>query len=158
VSGHPDLDGLLDPRVPLPEPARTESLRHVSTCAACRARLAAEDPSRLFSLLALGAPPPAVLERLSRGVGEAVAAPAESDRRRRVAAVLAASLAAAALLGGVLWRQSPGGTEVARSAASPPGPAIPATVEADASAAAHVIDLSIGDTQLIMIFDEGLDL
>ncbi len=150
MSGHPDIGPLLtDAR------ERTELLRHVAQCATCRERVAREQPARLFAMLALRPLPAESLERLSLGV-ERVLDGAGSPRRRglRLAAVaLAASVALAAGLGALLWRSMP----EPRLAAGTPAPQR-ATIELTAPVSAQMIDLSVGDTQLIMIFDETLDL
>ncbi len=163
MSEHPDPTRL--GREGLDPPERAALLAHVARCAACRGRLAAEDPSLLFSLLGLVAPPPDALERLSERVLAALPPGARGPRlgRGRLVGALAAAIVLAAVLAGVLWRSgapAPRGgpaalgrpADVARPAAVGFG------VEIHAPESAQLIDLSLGDTQLILIFDEGLEL
>lgn len=162
MSAHPDPRVLLDERGGPDGPERRRLLEHVAGCGACRERLTAHDPAALFALLALSAPPPGALERLGREVERAVehSAPRRS-RTRRAWTALAASLAAALLLGSLLWRSAPaphGPPRAALEADTARSEAPRATIEISSPPTAQLIDLSIGDTQLIMIFDERLDL
>jgi hypothetical protein len=166
---HPDLSGLLFGD---PETAEREEIhRHLSDCAECRARLAEQDPSRLFGLLFKTEPPRGRLDELSARIAESVAAETAPGRHRLAAAALAASIALAAALGGVVWRSEvPSGApenavqaaaaDVASSLESwPVFSAFPTkAVEISSPATAQLLDLSLGDTQLIMIFDEALEL
>ncbi|MBZ5640614.1 MAG: hypothetical protein LAO51_17900 [Acidobacteriia bacterium] len=160
MSGHPDL-----PRLDyLPEADRREVLRHLHVCAACRRQAIADDPSRVFALLAAREVPRGVLERVSSGVAEAVrrgetASTHLRPRRLRATAAwaAAAALAAALLLplAGDFARPGPKGVAavlapaaVPRAGAevvSPPGQA-------------QVVNLTVGETQLVMIFDPRIDL
>ena len=166
---HPDLRPLLD-EVPLPAPGRAELLAHVRACAECRVELASADPSRLFALLGSEPVPREALERLSQRVAAAIA----SEPRRRPAAhswawgALAASLLVAGMLGAYLLDRP--GVEppaplppqlVEREAARPfSGTALPAgMVEVlDSPGDAEVIEIPLGDVQVVMIFDTELPL
>ena len=168
MSEHPELR-LLSEAEELPSWRRLELLRHLRGCAACRAALAAREPSRLFALLALQAPPAAQLDRLSRRVAEAISEPPAgrlAGLRGFGFASLAASLVLAGVVGSYLWMHEPVGS-------APALPVEPARVEAVPSVesepsmmiellsspgTAQVLDLSVGETQLIMIFDEALDI
>lgn len=134
---------------------RAELLEHARACARCRAELVAEDPSRLFSLLAMRRMPVRVLDALSRDVALAIrgevatpaSLPASSARRALAwAAVLLLAVASGSLL-----LLPPVG----------PGRALPgvSSVEVLSSpGAAKVVDFTVGETQLVMIFDEGIEL
>lgn len=151
---------------------RQTALGHLRRCAACRAGLAAVDPSHLFALLGAEPLPAAILDEVSAGVAAALRqrAPAASGRRRWLpVAAVAAGIALAALLSVALLERpgGPGGAEgLARRVDEPRAPvgdALPvglAAVELLSSAGgrAEVFDLTIGETQVVMIFDEGLEL
>jgi len=162
VSDHPDLTPLLSPSQAEDRLDRAELLGHLALCARCRAEVAADDPSRLFALLALSEPPPGALERLSREVQRATAVSAAPRRRRWRAAggAVAASLALAAALGGFLWRSiPPAGHALAVARPASAVEAKPVTmIELSQPPSAQMLDMSIGDTQLILIFDEALDI
>lgn len=155
MSEHPDPGQLLTEGERLDARERAELLRHVAQCAICRERVAREQPARLFALLALVPPAAESLERLSLGVERAVAGSAAPRPRvlRVVAAALAASVVLAAGLTALLWRSVP---EPPLASATPAQGR--ATIEVSSPVSAQLIDLSVGDTQLIMIFDETLDL
>jgi hypothetical protein len=162
VTDHPDLAPLRSPSRAADRPDRGELLGHLARCARCRAELAADDPSRLFALLTLSEPPPGTLERLSREVRRRTAASAVPRRRhwRAAGGAMAASLALAAALGGFLWRSTP---PVGRALAEAwPAAAVEAkpvtTIELSQPPSAQMLDLSIGETQVILIFDEALDI
>jgi hypothetical protein len=139
---------------------RTQRLERLCRSADERARLG--DPSRLFSLLALDRPPEHVRARLERRLEQGLG----SRRRARRARFgsLAASIALAAVLGGYLaTRPGPAGS-------GSPGIAAHALAAAEAAAApavellaspgstAQLLDLAVGETHVVMIFDEALDL
>jgi hypothetical protein len=145
-------------------------LSHLAHCAACRAEVAATDPSRLFDLLALEPVPSELLERLSFAVEEAVdgaeaglpGGPAAAWRRVRwPAASLAASLVLAGFLATYVSRRdaelqvapAPPATAVAGTAATAPGFEL-----LSSPGEAQVVDLAVGEVRLVMIFDAELDL
>ena len=73
MSRHPDLEPLLaDDDRSIEAADRDALLRHVRECRGCRARVAAEDPLRLFALLALDEVPADKLERLDAGLAAAL--------------------------------------------------------------------------------------
>lgn len=136
---------------------------HLRSCGACRARLADHDPTAIFALLALEPVPAGLLERVSAGVFAAThpadGSPAEvfADRGFPRAAAVAAAVVLAALLGTVSLRTRPG---------SPAGPAESVAVAAPRAGVAvlatpgtpQVVDLTVGDTQVVMIFDSRMAL
>ena len=145
--------------------ARRPILEHLDACSECRARWLEADPSRLFALLARADLPHAALEALSARVSAATAAP--SPRARRAWGALAASLLLALALGAPLLNDDPGPTDpgTVAIAPSPAPPGIdrlgPAELGIQLVASpgeAQVVDLHIGEIQVLMIFDEALDL
>ena len=166
MSVHPDLQPLLDGG-PLHKARRRELLEHVAGCAACRAALAAEDPSLLFSLLTLEPVPPSVLERVSRGVAQAAEA-AGRDRapRRWALASLAASLFVAVALGGYAWLRPAPAPVVQATQAEPVPRQMPADTAVpvgmiellESPGEAQVLEIDVGQARLVMIFDEALDI
>jgi len=149
---------------------RATALGHLEGCAECRARWLEDDPTRIFALLSLAPIPDEALARLSARVGDAV--DAESGERRRGArlralvSVAASVLLAAAFLGYLAtrtavdlgWPAAPGMTAVAEREAGTE--ALPAQgVEVISSpGAAQVLELSVGETQVVMIFDEAMEI
>lgn len=166
MSGHPDPRPLLGGDE-LPQSERAELLRHLQGCAACRAVLAQEDPSGLFSLLALEPIPDTVLARISRGVSDEIAREARRSRSRRRYALgaLAASLLLAGFLG-LYLRVEQGAPDTSRDpgrlAEREPAPVrlpeevIPAALleVLDSPGSADVVQISVGgNVDFIMIFD-----
>jgi hypothetical protein len=150
VTTHPDLGVLIDDgEGPFRTAARRVALTHVAACADCRARVAAVDPTRLFALLALEPVPGRVLQRFSAGLEQELRAESarRQVRRRTGLAALAASLLLAALLSTYL-------------AGRPAAAATPAAMfeVLDSPGAAQVVRMDLGGTELVMIFDEALDL
>ncbi|MCP3979545.1 MAG: hypothetical protein GY716_09475 [bacterium] len=149
---------------------RADVLDHAASCASCRRRLIADDPSRLFALLAVDPIPAEALDRLSSRVSAGIDrgdAPRRGDRRLVVAASLAASL----LLAGTLLvfglrgpglgapafvadRTADAGLIQLRAAAPLDGIELISTRGDDA----QVVDMNLGGTQIVMIFDEELGL
>lgn len=143
-------------------------LEHIATCAACRDEWVAEDGSRLFTLLSTQAAAAElpdeerVLEELTAGVMAGIAdhGPVVPRGRWTLVRLLAAAVVAAALLMplGVWWnRQAP---HLPETVATAPLAQLPlADVEVISTPGeARVIDLSVGDTQVVMIFDAALDI
>ena len=134
---------------------REELLDHVRICVRCRASLAEDDPSRLFALLARHAVPSRIVEGVSEGVREAIGSSARSAAGGSYAAAWAAALLLAAIAG---WRLvSPVPVPVASKLAGPPRDRAEVDV-LSSPGSAQVVDLAVGDAQIVMIFDEGLDL
>ena len=140
---------------------RRALLVHVRVCASCRERWAASDPTRLFAMLALDEPSPHDLDRLSTRVS--VALDRESrpgSGRRRAWTSVAAALILAGLLGSYLWTGAPGTSPGGVDLGVPTGPtaAISEFELLSSPGTAEIHDLVVGDTHLVMIFDEALDL
>lgn len=146
----------------LPEEQRRTLLPHLRECASCRERWAAEDSSRLFSLLTLDAVPHSVLEQLSERVERALPQ-ARAVRPIYAVAGLAASLVLASLIGWYASSFRHGGP-----ATAPKGRIVDVQSVLEASAPvrgiellsspgnAQVVGLDLGDTQVVMIFDEEM--
>ena len=167
MSAHPD-PGLFERFDLLTADARSDLLGHAADCAPCRERLLEEDRSRLFALLAVAPIPGEALERLSSGLNtelNRVAPPRRDLRRFRAVAGLAASLILAGFFG-LYMTFSPGPEPVL--VALPASPAAMLASERKAPAGgvqlisspgeAQVLELTIGETQVTMIFDEALDI
>jgi hypothetical protein len=159
-AGHPDLS-----RWDASAGAEREALlSHLRECGACRSAWIAREPSRVFALLAAAPVPAAVLDGVSRSVRQAIGHPASYPRAvPRLALPGGAACAAALLLSlaaGWLLSMPGGGRPVLAEApalSQPRGPH--ADVELLSSPGdARLVDLTVGDTQVVMIFDEGLEL
>jgi anti-sigma factor RsiW len=140
-------------------PDRSAMLAHLLECASCRRDVAAHDPSLLFGLLALAPVPEEVLDRVS---GE-VARRAGSDHPSL--GVLAESAgwprraAAAAVFILMLW--SGYMTLHERPQATPAASFVSqrADVEVDSGrGVSQVIDMTVGETQIVMVYNGDLKL
>ena len=131
---------------------RREWLEHVERCDDCRQAWLREEPSRLFATLADDPMPRDLLDEVTAGVMQAVAPAMPATRTRWIAAAAwAAALALAAAL--VPWWGS--GPERERIAAA----LEPAEVQVlEASDSTRVVDVTVGGTQVVMIFDGELEL
>jgi hypothetical protein len=131
--------------------ARRDMLAHVADCRDCRRAVAAYDPTLLFALLAEVAVPAAILEAVSTGTAKRVA---EASRPAPLRAVAAAAALAAAISGMVLLRST--------LAPSPP-PEVAVVPRADvevhaAGPVSQVVDFTVGDTQVVMVYNPELQL
>jgi len=140
---------------------RLDLLAHVRVCATCRASWVAGRPARLFALLALDEPSPHDLDRLSERVSAAIDREGRpGGGRRRAWSSVAAAVVLAGLLGTYLWNGAPA-TPRDRAGLDEPPRATVAFGEFEllsSPGTAEVYDLIVGDTHLVMIFDETLDL
>jgi hypothetical protein len=150
--------------------ARRAVLDHARACDGCRARLVADDPTRLFAFLDRQTPSEPLLERLTASID------AELDRRpdRHARAPggplwgsIAASLLLAVLIGTYLLSRPPGTGPAGPTATDPAAVERAEGVQPEQRGAgiellspteAQVYDLSVGETQIVMIFDRGLDI
>jgi len=156
--------GLLDGFEESRGPERAAVLEHVLGCGSCRAAWLAADPSRLFAFLALQPVPPHALESVSAEVSSAVreTIPKNGWAGARVFRPLAwaAAVLVAVLLGSLLFRPASGPppSDLVRNVRH--RTAFPAAgVELLSSpGAARVVDLTVGETQVVMIFDERIGL
>ena len=164
------MSGHLDPALLSPEAApsadeRERLLAHVVACADCRGAWIDAEPSRLFRLLALEPVPEAALDRLTAKLDLELRRDAGSRRRRGRSAgwlSLAASLALAALLGSGLIGVDDRGPDrrAGTGRALDPSAELPvAEIHLLSSPGeAQVLDLSVGGTSVMMIFDRDLDI
>jgi hypothetical protein len=134
--------------------ARGDALRHAAECPRCREALAASDPSRLFALLALDPLDGAALDSLSDNVMRQV----EGRHMLRSLASVAASL----LLAGIFGVYMMGNRGAGPTAALEPSPATPVASEGieliSSPGDAQVMEFTVGETQIVMIFDEAMDI
>lgn len=158
----------LDPRLVAPPGAwedatgaeRATALDHIASCTPCRDLLLAADSSAVFGLLAAEPLPAWVLDSVSAGVEAALDERKTRFLRPAAAAPLpwtrlAAAWAAAVLLAALssLYLLRPDRVTPSSS------PLALAGVEVmETPSAARVLDLTVGDTQVVMIFDEGIEL
>jgi hypothetical protein len=140
---------------------REALVAHAAGCEACRAQLAAADPALLFALLRARPIPAPVLDEVSSRVARSL--PVERPSWIEALRLRGASRGAAAAA--VLALALAGGTFVVQNAGKPLP--VPAAVAAAPPAgfsvlqspgAARVVDLTVGDTQVVMIFDSELKL
>lgn len=145
---------------------RAQALDHLRACATCRAAWLAEDGSRVFSLLARAPISEDRLEQLSGRLDAALdeLQPRRAERRGmfRVASI-AASLLLAAVLGAVLWNHEfPSATVVTVErieALAQPHEEVAGIQFVDMLGDdARVLDLIIGGTQILIVFDESIEL
>lgn len=146
---------------------RRRVVAHLRRCATCRAEVAAEDPTKLFAVLGAEPVPPHVLERLQSSVTTAIE-PDPRPVRVRWTAGLAAAAALVAVLYGAGQLRRPGSAgpfepvapKVVQALPVMPAMELSAGFELQESAGeeARVVDLAVGDVQLVMIFDRELDL
>jgi anti-sigma factor RsiW len=145
----------------LPPDERRAVLDHLRRCEPCREAWVARDSSRVFGLLLHTPIPAEALDRLSESVASRLdeSAGAPADRPRFAWASIAASLLLAALIGGFLISRpldrvvpGPVGSEARAGTVASGG------IELLAPTGAQVYDLSVGDTRVVMIFDEELDI
>ena len=144
--------------------AREAWVAHLDACHACADAWDADDPTRMFRVLGDEPLPTALLDAVSAGVALTIEADRFADRRRRTRAWMAT--AAAVVLGAALgWTafRSPGD-----------GPTPPAAIAATAGPGAadehadvrltsstdgvQAVALTAGDRQVVMIFDERMQL
>jgi anti-sigma factor RsiW len=165
---HPDA-GTIERLAELPPAERRRVADHLGRCVECRCRLAADDPSRIFSLLGTRFLPAGLLDEVSAAVSETIRGGERREPLRtawlRVGS-LAAGLALAAFLGiGLAGSPEPvAGPAAALEVAAPTSVATKARPARlgldlrDADAMVQVLDLTVGETQVVMIFDERLEL
>jgi len=154
----------------LPGDARDVALAHLRDCGACRAAWIADEPSRVFALLSTVKIPEGRLEQLSERVaaeidpGRARASKISGPARLYGAASIAASLLLAAVLGAVLWTRELPSEPIVRL--EEVGTLLPLPLESMDTRLVALpqnddsswFDLNIGETQVLLIFDESIEL
>ena len=134
-------------------------LEHLRACPPCQRAVAGQDPSMLFGLLALAPLSPALLDDLSRTIARragsdrppygALAEPATWPRRAAAAAMFALTLLSGYA---TLYERSAAPTPLALSSRR-------ADVEVDSGrGVSQVIDLTVGETQIVMVYNGELKL
>jgi len=147
-----DLDGLTGE-------CRREALEHLAGCPACRRRVTAADPALVFALLGAAAVPTEVLERLTLAVESGLPPRPAARGWWPAAAALAASLLLTAMFGTYVSRLGSPEPATRAGLAAIELPAPPRTVELISSPGrAEVVDLAVGETRVVMIFDRDLDI
>jgi hypothetical protein len=162
MGGHPDPHQLSQ-FDSLEDVERREVLRHVAACGACRSVWVEADPSRVFALLGADAMPETALDRLTAGINDEIDAVETVSVGRRPGfgwASLAASVMLAAAIGGYLVSRPDvvSRASVAEAVATQHDQFAGSGIEVMTPAGADVYDLTVGDTQIVMIFDERLDI
>jgi len=138
---------------------REEMLSHLAACASCQRAVAAHDPSAIFALLALAPLPASLLDDVSTAVARragtdqpsfgALAEPALWPRRAAAAAIV------------VLTLLSGYATLSKRPSLAPPVSLSQrrADVEVESGrGVSQVIDLTVGETQIVMVYNGDLNL
>jgi hypothetical protein len=177
VSVHPTQQ-VLDSFDELGHKQRQEVLQHARTCAGCREQLVSVEPGRLFALLGTETPSEHALARLSARIQTEIDTGPERSRSSRgwlTVAAIAASLLVVILIGLQSSRQTPftGTSEPNFSEVTPvtsdsfPGLDHAVTEQTDPPRSvelisspgdAQLVDFAIGDIQVVMIFDQELDI
>lgn len=162
MDGHPDRRKLSEFDA-LEDVERREVLGHVAACRSCRSFWAEADPSRLFALLGADPLPAAALDRLKARINDEIDGLAGLPPGRRSGfgwASLAASVLLAAAIGGYLVSRPDvgGGTTMAEAVVVQEGEFAGSGIEVMTPIGADVYDLTVGDTQIVMIFDERFDI
>ncbi len=159
---HPDSASLRDLDALGPE-RRDEVLDHVAACSRCRDMFMASDPTRVFALLGRRPIPEDVLEDISASVMAGIEAgePVPANRFAPGKAWAWSAWAAAVILGVALVlvpvKKTPGPETPEVVAEFHARPRATVTV-INSPGEARVIDLAIGETQVVMIFDREMDL
>ena len=134
-------------------------LEHLRDCASCRRQVAAHDPSALFSLLALTPVPAPLLDDLSTEIARrtgsdrssygVIAESAAWPRRAAAAAILVLTL----LSGYATLHEPPAAPETLSKASQR------ADVDVESGrGVSQVIDLTVGETQIVMVYNGDLNL
>jgi len=138
---------------------RRAFLEHVRACAPCRRAAVDHDPSTIFGLLALAPLPPVLLDNLSREVARRAGRDRQPYGALSESATWPRRAAAAAVF--VLTLLSGYATLLERSAA--PTPLALSFRRADVEVesgrgVSQVIDLTVGETQIVMVYNGELKL
>ena len=130
---------------------RKAALAHAAGCRDCRRAIASHDPALLFALLSDTPVPQHVLDAVSAGTSRRLGEPAGVSRMPAIAAAVAA---AAIVSGALLLRPELPPTAVPALAVVPR-----AGVEVQGGApVSQVVDFTIGDTQVVMVYNPELEL
>jgi hypothetical protein len=138
---------------------RRSMLAHLRGCAACRDAVAAHDPVMLFGLLAMAPVPETVLDELQAGVARL----AGSDRSAYGALASGAAWPRVAAVAAVIVLTLFGATTMLKEPQQAPPPMAVSRQRADvdvdsARGVSQVIDLTVGETQIVMVYNGDLKL
>jgi hypothetical protein len=143
---------------------RAEHLRHAAECAACREKLLDGRPERIFMLLGSESPPADKLELLTAEIGRRIESESSFHgfrQRMRTLLPVAASIMLAGLLG-IYSTINRVQTPLGRAAAVEPYLEASSPSEGieliSSPGDAQVMEFTVGETQIVMIFDEALDI
>ena len=132
---------------------RRDVLAHVAGCSACRRVLMQENPSRIFALLAFAPVEAVALEAVSAAVSVQLTSGKARHRSWAPVAGWAAAAILAVFAGLSLWGplqpSDRGGFETA--SVLEPRADVHVLSPADPR---QIVDLTVGDSQVVMIFDE----
>jgi hypothetical protein len=144
---------------------RVAALEHLCGCSTCREACLASDEAGVFALLSRVAIPQEKLDQLSLRIDAALddvrpAVPIRRNPFHRVASI-AASVLLAAVLGAVMWNHE--APEPVVSFADIEALGVEEAISGIRLVSTpgdrpQVLDLSIGGTQILMIFDESIEL
>ena len=143
---------------------REGRLRHATTCASCQQELLAGRSEKLFSFLALESPPAEQLERMTAEVMGRIETESSSHgfmQRMKALLPAAASIVLAGMFGiyTTIDRVQP---QIGMAAAVEPYLEASAPSEGieliSSPGDAQVMEFTVGETQVVMIFDEALDI
>jgi hypothetical protein len=140
---------------------RAAAVEHASACADCQARLCASDATRVFVLLSTLPVPAGALDRLSAELDRALDRLERRPSPRRAWASIAASIVLALALVGLVGDRPGAPTPTIERAAVEPSAVEPPYGRVDLLSSpgqAQVVDLRVGGTQVVMIFDKDLQL
>lgn len=162
IDRHPDPLRLADFDA-LEDSVRREVLDHVAVCGACRSIWVDADPARVFALLEDDSVTQSALDGLTARINDEIDTLQTEPAGRRAGlgwASIAASVLLTAVIGGYLIsRPQVGGVPiVAETAVKQHDEFAGSGIEVMTPAEAEVYDLTVGDTQIVMIFDERLDI
>jgi hypothetical protein len=140
-------------------PERSEMLQHLRACPPCRSKAVDHDPSLLFGLLALAPLPPVLLDDLSREVARRAGNDRQSFGTLAEAANWPRRAAAAAIFALMLLS----GYATIHERIATPAPLSLSSRRADVAVdsgrgVSQVIDLTVGETQLVMVYNGELKL
>jgi hypothetical protein len=142
---------------------RAERLRHVRECASCRKEQFGHRPDKIFSLLALDAPDAAALDRLTDSITIRIERES-ADRSRRLQLRMLLPVAASIILAGFFGFYATMQQTETSLALAPLEPFLEAGAPTggieliSTPGDAQVMEFTVGETQVVMIFDEAMDI
>ncbi|HEX4823140.1 MAG TPA: hypothetical protein VFV19_02390 [Candidatus Polarisedimenticolaceae bacterium] len=135
--------------------ARREAVDHLRVCSGCRASALAHDPTILFALLDRTPVPARILDDVASGVRREIQAVPRPQTVRRFAA---AAMLALALVCGFVAGRSPLPAPASAIAVLPHDLPRAAVDVSPQQAVSGVVDFSVGETQVVMVYNGDLHL